>query len=131
MKYCFRIFFLGLFAIAISACSTCKVAKLSSIQEIQFGSGGGFTGSVTTYTIKANGSLAKGNQPIRKISCDSLSSIFEQAELLPHENFVHPDNVYSFVRIITPSETYYYTWSMSKKPDKKVIDLYKKLNMQL
>lgn len=117
--------------LAFCACSVCKVAKQSPITEIQFGSGGGFTGAVTTYTLKNDGSLWKQDDKIKKLSCDSISSIYDLAEQLPKVSFVHPSNTYSFVRIISSGTTYYYTWSFGTMPDKKVTELYKKLNRQL
>ena len=120
--------FIILSALVLSACSTCKVAKLSPIQEIQYGSGGGFTGNVTTYTLKSDGTLWQQEKQISKLSCDALSSIFELAEQLPKEDFVQPGNVYSFVKIISKDATYYYAWTAGKLPDTKVTELYSKLN---
>ena len=117
--------------LTLCACSTCKVAKQSPINEIQFGNGGGFTGAVTTYTLKNDGTLWKQDDKIKKIPCDSISSIYELAEQLPKENFVHPSNTYSFVRIISSGNTHYYAWSFGNMPDKKVTELYQKLNKQL
>lgn len=114
----------------LCSCSTCKVAKLSPIQEIQYGSGGGFTGNVTTYTLKSDGTLWQQEKQISKLSCDALSSIFELAEQLPKEDFVQPGNVYSFVKIISKDATYYYAWTAGKLPDAKVTELYTKLNNQ-
>ena len=117
-------------ALVLYACSTCKVAKLSPILEIQYGSGGGFTGNVTTYALKSDGTLWQQEKQISKLSCDALSSIFNLAEQLPKENFVQPGNVYTFVKIISKDATYYYAWSAGKLPDTKVTELYTKLNNQ-
>lgn len=119
------------FVLAISACITCKVTQHAILEEIQFGCGGGFSGAVTTYTLYKDGSLFSPDKKHIKLPCDSLSAIFEIAEQLPKQNFIHPDNTYSFVRIFTSDETYYYAWSWGNLPDKKVIELYLKLNMQL
>ena len=113
------------------ACSTCKVVKQSSIQEIQFGFGGGFTGAISTYTLHKNGTLSAKDMKDIKLSCDSLSAIFEMAEQLPKQNFIRPDNTYSFVRILYQNDTYYYAWSWGDLPNQKVIKLYLKLNNQL
>lgn len=115
-------------ALLLSACSTCKVAKSSPIREIQYGNGGGFTGNVTTYTLKSDGTLWQQEKQIFKLSCDALNSIFELAEQLPKEDFVQPGNVYSFVKIISKDATYYYAWTAGKLPDAKVTELYTKLN---
>jgi len=121
----------SLFTIMLCACSTCTVAKRFSIQEIQFGNGGGFTGAVETYTLRKDGRIITQNKKDIKLSCDSLRAIFELAEQLPKENFVHPENIYSFIRVSTKNETYYYAWSWGDLPDKKVIELYLKLKKQL
>lgn len=114
-----------------TACSTCKVVKESPIQKIQFGYGGGFTGLVTSYELNADGSLLGQSKKITKLSCDSISAIFELAEQLPEQNYIRPGNMYSFVRIITKDKTLYYTWSWPNQPDNKVIELFNKLNTQL
>ena len=125
-----KILFL-LFIFLLSACSTCKVAKQSPIREIQFGNGGGFTGVVTTYCLKADGALYKQEQMIKKLTCDSLSSIYELAEQLPKEDYIHPGNTYSFIKIMSRDSTYYYAWMWENKPHVIFVELYTKLSKQL
>ena len=115
----------------LSACSACKVAKSSPIQEIRFGHGGGFTGAVRSYTLKSDGTIWQQDKQIKKIPCDSLSAIFELVEELPQADYVHPGNTYHFVRINMPDKKYNYTWSPDQLPDRKVVELYFKLNKQL
>lgn len=117
--------------ILLSACSTQKLAIQSPIKEIQFGNGGGITGAVTTYTIKPDCTLWKNDNMLKNIPRDTIAAIFECAEQLPKQNYIHPDNIYSFVRIIQNDTTYYYVWSLGQTPDKKIINLYIKLNKQL
>ena len=126
-----KILFL-LSVVVLTACSTCKVEKSTSIHEIQFGNGGGFTGIVTSYSLKSNGILLKEGKKISKLSCDSLEAIFEIAEQLPKENFVHPNNTYSFIKVFSDGKTYYYSWSCGNMvPHEKIIDLHNKLMRQL
>lgn len=113
------------------ACSMCKIAKQSSIQEIQFGNGGGFIGVETTYSLKADGSLWKQDRKIKKLSCDSLNTIYELAEQLPQEDYMHPGNTYSFIRLVSRDTMYYYTWTWENKPNFKIVELYTKLHKQL
>lgn len=105
--------------ILLSACSTQKLAIQSPIKEIQFGNGGGVTGTVTTYKIKTDCTLWKNDNLLKSIPRDSLSAILEYVEQLPKENYLHPDNIYSFVRIIQKDTTYYYVWSWGQSPNKK------------
>lgn len=113
------------------ACSTCKITKHSSFREIQFGNGGGFTGAMTTYCLKADGSLYMQERMIKKLSCDSLSAIFYMAEQLPQEDFIHPGNTYSFIKLVSRKTTYCYTWTWENKPTEKIVELYTKLCNQL
>ena len=122
--------FICLITIPLVACSICKVRRTSPISEIQYGSGGGFTGGVISYTLKSDGSLWKNDKQISKLSCDSLSAIFQMADQLPKENFVQPGNAYSFIKIISKNTTCYYAWFAGDLPDTKVIELYTKLNNQ-
>lgn len=127
-----RHIFICLAAMLLVACSTtCKVAKNSPINEIQFGNGGGVTGLVTCYTVKADGSLWKEDKQIKTLSRDTLSSIYELVEKLPKENYVHPGNTYSFLRVHIHENVYYYTWSWDSLPDKVAVELFTKLNKQL
>lgn len=122
---------LFLILILFASCSSCKVAKQSPIREIQFGSGGGFTGAVTTYSLKADGSLWKQDKILKKLPCDSLSVIYDIVEQLPHEDYIYPGNTYLFIRIVSHDTSYYYTWTCENIPDGKIVDLYNKLNKQL
>lgn len=122
---------LFVFASLLVSCTMCKIAKTTSITEIRFGSGGGFTGVVTTYKLKSDGMLYNGDKQIKKLSCDSLSAIYEKAENISMPDYIHPDNMYNFVRIISTQGTQYHTWSFGNQPDKQIIDLYFQLNRQL
>ena len=122
---------ISLFIFLLCACSMCKVAQQSPIQEIQFGNGGGFTGGVTTFYLKADGSLWKHDQMLKKLSCDSLNAIYDLAEQLPHEDFIHPGNTYSFIKFVSHDATYYYTWTWEDKPKEIFVELYSKLSKQL
>ena len=125
-----KILFTILSVFVFSTCSTCKVTKLSPIREIQYGSGGGFTGNVTAYTLKSDGTLWRQNKQIAKLSCEELSPIFELAEQLPKENYVQPGNMYSFIQVVMKDTIFYYSWTADKVPDLKVTELYTKLNKQ-
>jgi len=131
MKVLSLILITSVLAFILCSCSACKVVKPSTVKEIQFGYGGGVTGVVTTYSIKSDGNLWKGNEKIKKIPCDTLKEIIRQVESLPKDDFIYPDNTYSFVRIIRNDKIYYYAWSYAKMPDQQIIEMYKKLNRLL
>lgn len=120
-----------LLSLSLIACSTCKVANVSRIKEIQFGEGGGITGQIRTYSLKNDGKICIGEKQIKVISSDSISAILDLAEHLPKENSVMPSNTFNFIRLILEDKTYYYVWSIENMPDTKVLELYKRLKIQL
>lgn len=90
----------------MTACSICK----TSIQEIQFGHGGGVTQSITRYIIKPNGKIYQGTDVISNISKKNLAEIYDKAASLNCEPFFMPSNTFSFIRIIKNDTTLYYCW---------------------
>lgn len=85
--------------------SNCSTPK--DIKEIKFGEGGGFTGAVTEYQIKANGdifvnkSLEKEQKKIKTIDKTEMKSIQNKLDKLSNESlkFNHPFNIYYFIEI--------------------------------
>lgn len=87
--------------------SNCASDK--GFKEIQFGTGGGFTGEVTSYRIKENGDVFKINsgeqdeQLIKSITAEELKMIREKIANVPPQalHLNHPYNMYSFIKIDT------------------------------
>jgi len=82
-----------------------KCSTSNDLKEIKFGEGGGFTGAMTEYQIKANGeifinkSLEKENRKIKTIRNADLKNIEKKFSKLSKEslNFNHPGNLYYFI----------------------------------
>jgi hypothetical protein len=94
------IYFSILIVLNSSNCSTQQ-----NFKEIKFGEGGGFTGIVTEYQIKANGdifiikSLEKENKKIKTINKSQLKNIENKISKISKESlsFNHPGNLYYFI----------------------------------
>ena len=115
-------------SLLLCSCSTCKVVKQSSIQEIQFGYGGGVTQKVETYKLNRKGEIYKGANRITRISKEDLCDIFSKVETLG-EPFNKPSNTFSFIRIITNEGVTYYCWDgIATLP---ITDMYLELNKLL
>lgn len=52
---------IGLSVIMLCSCVAGRSLAKSDIDELLFGFGGGFTGNVTTYSLKKDGSIYKGD----------------------------------------------------------------------
>ncbi len=90
---------------------SCKSTKYDSPTEspdpqITFGSGGGFTGAVTDYTLLENGQLFKRNSmkneflAMHKIKSDVVEQMFKNYEFLKigEETINEPGNLYYFIQ---------------------------------
>lgn len=121
--------FLSIFIILIlTSCTENKISEKTGVIEIRFGSGGGFTGEIKTYTLTANGKLLKINNKLIKIDLLKTLAIFDEAKEIKDYSFYDPKNIYSFIEIKSKNKTNRIVWAFgSKKIDKRVIELYKKL----
>jgi len=117
-----------LFLIILNSCMTGKIAVKTGIDEINFGSGGGFTGEVKTYTLTADSKVLELEKELTKINSKETLKIFNEAKEIKDYTFNKPDNMYSFIEIKTKEKTNRIVWSFgSTTVDKKVTELHKRL----
>jgi hypothetical protein len=117
---------------AIVACTTSKNVINNKIETIVFGSGGGFTGVVTTYSLSADGHLniveRNKNISVKTVDKKTVKELFEKANELKSYQFNVPENVYSFLEIQTKENKQNITWGFgSTKVDSRVTTLYNEL----
>lgn len=107
---------------------TSKIAVKTGIEEISFGSGGGFTGEVKTYKLTSECNLFEKETQLKKVESKKTFELFNQAKELKDVVFNEPDNMYSFIEIKTNEKTNRIVWAYgSTTVDKKVIELYNAL----
>ncbi len=108
-----------------SNCSTPQDFK-----GIKFGEGGGFTGAVTTYEVKANGDIFKAEKKINTISKSEIKSIQNKLDKLSNESlkFNHPFNIYYFIETEKGNEKINIVWGNPAYPEASDIkELYNEL----
>lgn len=104
---------------------SCVTLQLNQVKEIQFGNGGGFTGSSTTYTLKSNGQLFKNNLYINKINKHITKLFFDRSDsCLTISNTINPGNTYNFLSLRTTSDNIYYAWQSGTTIDRDIMSLY-------
>lgn len=105
--------------------------------QLVFGSGGGFTGKVQTYTLLENGQLFHHNginnltQQMTTLSKKQTKQLFEKANDKELNNITlnDPGNMYYFLKLKKDGkEAYSFTWGGQKKPNQKADELYKNLS---
>lgn len=111
--------FLLLFALLAFGCSTQNKhqASASKFTEISFGSGGGFTGAINTYLLKADREVFKMNNGeylnINKISKADFRNISETINKINFYSLEYSEkgNITYFIEIKSAESHHKITWS--------------------
>jgi hypothetical protein len=108
---------------------TGKQIAQTGVEKIQYGTGGGFTGVETMYTLNQDGDIKdKSDSVLHNMSKKDVLKLFEKASKNKDIEFQKPENLYSFFTIITESDTNRIVWgqeSTAVPPD--ILDLHKNL----
>ena len=104
-------------------------------RQLRWGSGGGFVGKETTYTLLDNGQVF-----VLKMGCElteagstkprKAKSLYKTSETLGLAtlNFQHPGNTYNFIEVLSGDAIQRITWGDAEYPvDKGVADLFAQL----
>lgn len=103
---------------------------------IQFGSGGGVTGMVTTFTLLPNGQLFKNNSitkeytELQKVPKDKVKLLFKMLADLKQTNtpIEQPGNMFAFLEDIDGKSTYRTVWDTANpQVSEEIRTLYKML----
>lgn len=103
----------------------CSFSSLAQNKFITVGSGGGFTGAVTTYKITPQGKVLKGKGigEIKFTECGKIKrsvakKMFTSASgLMPANNsFNHPGNLYYFLKYTEDGKEQIITWGDAEHP---------------
>jgi hypothetical protein len=120
------------FLVVIISCSCQKSISQTGIEAIRFGSGGGFTVAITTYSLSYNGQLTKADGlkwvSIKTIDSKMVKALFEKAQELKNYSYNEPENMSSFLEIQMKETKQNITWGFgSTKVDNRAIQLYNQL----
>ena len=113
------ILLLSLFTFFLFSCKS-QTYTLDNLPEnlLIFGSGGGITGEVNTYTLLENGqvfysnSITKESAEMERLTKREAASCFKKMEdlKLSEMSFDHPGNLYYFLEEVRGDEKYRVTW---------------------
>ncbi|MFT4664092.1 MAG: hypothetical protein ACI8YQ_002522 [Polaribacter sp.] len=117
--------------------SSCKTTKYTPTDfpdaQITFGSGGGFSGLVTDYTLLENGQLFKRSSkdklfvPIKGVKKDAVAQAFKNFNFLGLDKMEvnDPGNLYYFIEFKTEEGTAKkLTWGNSKSEMEHTLKLF-------
>lgn len=114
--------------LSLSACMTSSKITETGIEFVQFGTGGGFTGEIKTYTLNSRGELFENDSELKRIDLNTTLTLFKSAKELSDYEFKEPGNMYSFIVIKKREGTNRIVWSFGNtKVNQHSIELHKKL----
>ncbi len=103
MKY----FYLFLVGVVLTACNITGKIESTGIKSLSFGTGGGFTNEIKSYTLLPNGalwlhnSLSKDSTLIKKVSKSKVNNFYSEALDLGLDTlrYSKPGNTYYFIAV--------------------------------
>lgn len=132
MKY----FYLSVLIVIFASCSLTKQIEKTGYTSIAFGTGGGFTNQITTYTLSADGSLWKQNNLsndsifIKKVKKVEVRDLFSKAQNqgLDTLHFTNPGNIYHFILISSRGKSNKIVWGSDDNAPSVVRSYYSELS---
>lgn len=116
---------LPLFALLVilAGCKTYSTDELPATR-LYFGSGGGFAGAFTEYMLLENGQLFRrasqqgAFQVLPKVKRSQAKSLFSTwvEQKMSEKDFLHPGNLYYFVRMEKDGQKHRLSWGSSSHP---------------
>ncbi len=118
-----QIFSYLLCIIAIGSCSQSKL--IQTVDYIQIGHGGGFSGQETVYTIYKNGHVSSKDTLKCRLKPTDVDQIFKNIEVLDLNNlhWTKPGNLYQIIEYTLNGKTHKLVW------DPNAPDVEEKLNL--
>jgi hypothetical protein len=113
----------------LNSCMTGKQITNTRVKQIHFGSGGGFTGIENIYVLDKDGSIKdKDQNVVNELRMKEVLSIFENAKKLADSKLNQPGNMYSFITIISESDTNRLVWGQeTSKVSPNILTLHENL----
>ena len=110
------------------SCTLPNIQNRTGIQEIAFGSGGGFAGQFQKYKLMPDGRILDGEKVMAVIDYRKTFSIYKEAGELKDIQYNEPGNMYYFVEIISGSKSNQLVWEYgSTAVNPKTTRLYNQL----
>ena len=108
---------------------TGKQITNTEVKQVHFGSGGGFTGIENIYVLDKDGSIKDKDQTVvNELRKKEVLSIFENAKELADSKLNQPENMYSFITIISESDTNRLVWGQgTSSAPPNILTLHKNL----
>ncbi len=121
-----------LLSVVCTACTTIGIMENNRVEEVSFGSGGGFTGEIIKYTLNRDGNIYRNGSFIKRVPQKEVNRLFGKLKTISDYHYNISDNMYNFIEINMKSKKNEIVWGVvDKNIDSRVISIYSALKIIL
>ena len=121
-----------LLSVVCTACTTIGIMENNRVEEVSFGSGGGFTGEIIKYTLNRDGNIYRNGSFIKRVPKKEVNRLFGKLKTISDYHYNISDNMYNFIEINMKSKKNEIVWGVvDKNIDSRVISIYSALKIIL
>ena len=117
-----------LLSVVCTACTTIGIMENNRVEEVSFGSGGGVTGEIITYTLNRDGNIYRNGSFMKRVPKKEVNRLFGKIRAISDYRYNIPQNMYNFLEINTKGKKNEIVWGiLDKKIDSRVTAIYSEL----
>ena len=121
-----------LLSVVCTACTAIGMKQNTKVEEVSFGSGGGFTGEIIKYTLNRDGNIYRNGSFIKRVPKKEVNRLFGKLKTISDYHYNISDNMYNFIEINMKSKKNEIVWGVvDKNIDSRVISIYSALKIIL
>lgn len=117
-----------LLSVVCTACTTIGIMENNRVETVSFGSGGGVTGEIITYTLNRDGNIYRNGSFMKRVPKKEVNRLFGKIKAISDYRYNIPHNMYNFLEINTKGKKNEIVWGiLDKKIDSRVTAIYSEL----
>lgn len=117
-----------LLSIVCTACTTIGIMENNRVETVSFGSGGGVTGEIITYTLNRDGNIYRNGSFMKRVPKKEVNRLFGKIRAISNYRYNIPNNMYNFLEINTKGKKNEIVWGvLDKNIDSRVMAIYSEL----
>ena len=119
-----------LLSVVCTACTTIGIMENNRVETVSFGSGGGVTGEIITYTLNRDGNIYRNGSFMKRVPKKEVNRLFGKLKTISDYHYNISDNMYNFIEINIKSKKNEIVWGVvDKNIDSRVISIYSALKI--
>ena len=119
-----------LLSVVCTACTTIGIMENNRVETVSFGSGGGVTGEIITYTLNRDGNIYRNGSFMKRVPKKEVNRLFGKLKTISDYHYNISDNMCNFIEINIKSKKNEIVWGVvDKNIDSRVISIYSALKI--